>query len=303
MASSGSNYLEGVEGLYGLPTPLPAGVAEQASAIVDSEIKRPEGLIYVNDKNGNPAYMKALMPVFTYQISAGVAPGALVTVTVTPPNVRPDMLGEVLVLDRGNPDLVEAVVVVGTAGNNQITLAAVQNTHAANVKMDMGLVITEERSVPAKRSIVRYSRFPCPMILSLMGRYAYGRRSDQSMGGVDANLLASVQQFGGAPVWTPITISNASWSDATGEIWIPSGNLLAYYSDVKIKYVAGFPIAPDPVVRGTAAIAQSLIATTSMGGGIKAIQAGDTRITRFGATNVDENTRSLLEPYKARLFY
>jgi hypothetical protein len=304
MAQYGSNYLDGAEGLYGLPSPLPAGVAEQASVIVDSYIKRPEGLIYVPDKNGNPCYMKALVPSFTYKAVGAIAAGLNVAVAVTPPNVRQDMIGEVLILDRANPDKLEAVVVVGIVGNSQVVLDEVQFAHDAGVSADMGLVITEERNCPQARSVVRYAKFPCVSIISLMGRYGYGRRSTQFGSVQPDNLLTSVLAFGGPPQWTPISIAQTSWSDATGEIWVPAGGLLAYYSDVRIKYVAGYTDVPDPVLRATASIVMSLISSTTSGGsGYKRIQAGDTRLDRFGPTNMDTDARNELDYYRSRLFY
>lgn len=301
---SGSNYLDGQEGLYGLTPPIPAGLAEQASAIVDNYLKRTEGLIYSVDKNGNPTCMKALTPSMQFKIAAPTSAGTNVVVTITPPIARSDLIGEVLVLDRSSPDTMEAVVVGGFLAPDKLTLVNVQFAHAADCKADMGLVITEERSCPAKRPIVRYSRYPCVTILSLMGRYGYGRRSSQFYGGPEDNLFASVQQFGGPPTWTSIPLSTVSWSDATGEIWIPASNLMTYYSDVKIRYVAGFYDPPDPIVRATAAIAQSLLTSSQFaGGGIKTIQAGDTRIERFGSTNMDDDTRNILNDFKARIFY
>lgn len=300
-----SNYLDGQENLYGLPSQLPDGLAEQASSIVDSVLKRPEGLIYAADKNGNPSYMKGLSPSFSYKIQGAVAPGSKVQVTVTP-NIRVDFVGEVLVLDRANPDALETVVVDSVVLPNQVVFRTVQFAHADQTAADVGMVITEERNLPAKRSLARYSRSPMASLLSLMGRYAYGRRSDQ-VGGMyqEMNLLASVQTFGGPPQWLPIDINQASWSDSTATIWVPAGMLLAYYSDVKLKYVAGFPQVPDPVVRATCNIARSLTAGGIFGnvGNIKTISAGDTRIERFGATNVDEDTKKLLSPFNAQLFW
>lgn len=302
--SGGSNYLDGEENLYGLPSPLPSGASEQASAIVDMELKRPEGIVYTVDKNGNPAFMRALIPSFTYVLGGAIAPGTNVTVTVTP-GVRQDLIGEVLILEKENPDALEAVVVSAVSGTNQITLAKVQFNHASGTKADTGMIITEERNLPAKRSIARYSRFPCASILSLMGRYGYGRRTDQISGMFqDANILASVQVFGGPAQWSVIDITQTSWSDATGEIWVPAGQLLAYYSDVKIRYVAGFPTAPDNIVRATAQVAQNIISSGVYGGtNIKSFGAGDTRLTKFGATAIDDDVRRLLQPYRARMLY
>ncbi|WP_024516838.1 hypothetical protein [Bradyrhizobium sp. Tv2a-2] len=310
--AGGSNYLDGEENLFGfpggLPTVLPSGVGEQASAIVDAYLKRPEGLVYVTDKNGNPAFMKAAVPSMTYTVTSGaITAGNLVTVTVSPANIRPDMIGEVMVINRNGPDELEAVVVQGTSGNNTLTFQTCQFNHGASAELDVGLVITEERSMPNKRSIARYSKWPMPTIMSLMGRYAYGRRSDQ-VGGLyqEMNLLASVQTFGGPPQWIPISITQCSWSDSTGEIWVPAGMLLAYYSDVKIKYVAGFTASnvPDEIVRATASVAAALISAQAYGGaGLKMISAGDMRIERFSSTYLDGDSKKLLDRYKARLTF
>ena len=210
----GSNYLQGVTDGFGLPTPLPAGVAQLASTIVDSYLKRPEGLIYTQDTNGNPCAMSALDPTFSYKLAGPIAPGTNVTVQVTPANIRPDFVGEVLVLDSANPSLVESCVVVSTVGNNTITLGTVQFAHASGTAADVGRVISEDRNCPSKRSIVRINKYPIINVLSMLGRYAYGRRSDQ-VGGLyqEMNLLASVQTFGGPPEWVPIAITQSSWSE------------------------------------------------------------------------------------------
>jgi len=305
MPRAGSNYLDGEESLFSLPSPLPSGLGEQASAIVDNYIKRPEGMLYVADKNGNPSYMKALTPSFTYQIVGALTPGPNVQATVTPANLRPDMVGEVLILDRVNPDLMEAVVVSSIVGNNQIILANVQFNHDAGTKADVGMIITEERGLPAKRSIGRISKFPCPAILSLMGRIGYGRRGDQISGAFqEMNLLADLASFGGPPIWQPVTISATSWSDATGEIWVPASMYMVYYSEIKVKYVAGFLTPPSPLVEATASIAASLVSSAQYGGGnIKSFSAGDSRVEKFGSTNIDVDTRHQLDVYKARIFF
>lgn len=299
------NYLDGAEGQFGLPATLPPGLGEQATMIVNTFLKRPEGLVYETDANGNPCHMPAMTPSLTFTIAGGVPAGANVTVTVSPAIVRQDHVGEVLILDRGEPELREAVVVSAISGNSQMTFSNVQFTHAAGVKADVGCVITEERQVPSKRSIARYTKFPCVCFLSLMGRYAYGRRSDQVAGLYqEMNLLAAVQTFGGPPQWLPIPVSQASWSDQTGEVWVPAGLLLAYYSDVKMKYVAGFPTVPDEVVRATAQIANAINQSNATGGPMmRMANAGTMRFERFSATFIDEDVRRALEPLKARMLF
>lgn len=298
---AGSNYLVIATNGYGLSWPLDVGLAEQASAIVDSYLKRPEGLIYKTDSNGNPCAMAATTPTMTYSLSGSISPGVNVVASVTPANIRPDMVGDVIVFDFLTPASVEACVIVATTGNNQITLDRVQFTHASGRKGDLGRLITEDRSCPSKRSIIRVAKWPIVTVTSLLGRYAYGRRSDQ-VGGLyqEMNLLASVQTFGGPPQWMPITVAQASWSDSAGEIWVPAGMLLAYYSDVRVRYIAGYASVPDPVMRATAQIATALQAMDGMAGEMKMMAAGDTRIERFSASMIDENCKAMLDPYKAR---
>lgn len=299
-----SNYLLGVTDGYGLPATLPVGLAELASTIVDAYIKRPEGLVYVADNNGSPCAMAGMSPTITYTIAGAVAAGSNIVVTVSPANARVDMIGEVLVLDYGTPNLVEACVVVGVTGNNQFTLGTVQFAHSAGVKADVGRVLTEDRSCPAKRSIIRVAKWPIMNVLSLMGRYAYGRRSDQVAGAFqEINLLATIQAFGGPPMWTPISTAQASYSDQTGEIWIPAGMLLAYYSDVRAKYVAGYPQVPQPVVKATAQVASTMLATAGMPASIKRLSAGDTKLESFSSSTLDDDVKSLLQPFMARTTY
>ena len=302
----GSNYLTGDPFAYGLPDSVPTPLAEQASAIVDAYLKRPEGLAYQTDSTGAPIFMAAASPSMTYTLTGGAAPGSGVAVTVSPALVKPDMVGEVLILDAKNPSLREACVVASTNGNNQITLGSVINTHAAGATASAGLVLTEERNMPSKRSIARVAKWPIANVLSLLGRYAYGRRSDQ-VGGLyqEMNLLASVQTFGGPPQWIPVSTEQCSWSDATGEIWVPAGMLMAYYSDVKIKYVAGYryDAVPSAIMKATAAVASALLANSNFGGQIKTLSAGGSSMTRFFASNVDADIMRALAPYIARTMF
>ena len=299
----GSNYLDGIEDGYGLSLPLAPGLGELASSIVDSYLMRPEGLVYDKDANGNPCAMKAAEPSLTFTIQGALSPGASVVATVSPAIVRPDLVGEVLVLDYQSPSM-EACVVAATSGNNQITLLNVQFAHSANAAADVGRVITEDRSMPNKRSVARVAKWPIINVVSLLGRYAYGRRSDQ-VGGLyqEMNLLASVQTFGGPPQWIPINVTQSSWSDQSGDIWVPAGMLLAYYSDVRIKYVAGYAQAPEPVVRAAAQIANAITANGGISGNIKMFSAGDKRIQKFTSSILDADIQALLNPFKARTLY
>jgi hypothetical protein len=302
----GSNYLANVTDGYGLPTSLPTGLAQQASSIIDAYLKRPEGLVYTVDQSGAPCSMVAASPTQTYTLQGSITAGSNVVVTISPALVKPDLVGEVLVLDNSSSSLCEACVVSSTSGNNQITLSSVKYAHTSGALAQAGLVIKEDRNCPSKRSIIRVSRGPIANVVSLLGRYAYGRRSDQ-VGGLyqEMNLLAAVQTFGGPPQWIPIPTTQCSWSDQTQEVWVPAGMLMAYYSDVRVSYVAGYTAAnlPDPIIRATVSIATALNGNGGLSTQMKYFAAGDTKAMRFSASLMDDDMYKMLDPFKAKTMF
>ena len=210
---------------YGLPETIPSGLANQCSAVIDAYLKRPEGLLYTADANGNPTYMTNATVKATFTIQRAVTAGANVVVTGKPALMRQDLVGEVLILDRLNASAVEACVIVAVGGNNQCTLANVQFAHNANCTAEAGLVITEKKYLPSERQYTRVSRTPIANLMSLYGTYGYGRRSDQIAGfyGEEATLLALSNVFGGPPQWVPAPLADTAWNPESGEIWVPAG--------------------------------------------------------------------------------
>lgn len=300
-----SNYLANVTDGYGITPPITVSLALQASAFIDAYLKRPEGLLYNIDANGNPCSMASATPELTFTLSGPISPGTKVVATVTPAIIKLDYIGEVFVIDNSSANLREACVVVATNGTNQVTLGNVQFSHSAGALAQTGLLITEDRNCPSKRSIIRVAKGPIVNVLSLLGRFAYGRRSDQ-VGGLyqEMNLLAAVQTFGGPPQWIPIQLAQCSWSNATGEIWIPASVLLAYYSDVRARYIAGYADVPEPIVAATISVASGISqAGGALAGQIKMLAAGNSKIERFGASILDDDTRRLLDPFKAKTMF
>lgn len=302
-----SEYLAGADlALYGVPTATPAQI-QQASNLVDAYCDRPEGLAFSLDFQKRPCFMSGLTPSIGFTLPGSISPGQNIVITPADGFISEDLLGEVLIADRATPSATEAVVV--SAVNPQagtFTLQIVGASHDAGTILEAGLVLAEERPLPSKRSITRVSKFPLVRLLSGMGRYAYGRRSDQVAGLYnDTNLLAALQTFGGPPAWVPFDITQASISASTGEVWVPAGLLLAYYSDVKLRYVAGYPVTalPSKIKQATAALASALAEYPDISGNVKKIQAGGTSIERFANTLLDDDTKGLLEPYRAKLLF
>ena len=123
----------------------------------------------------------------------------------------------------------------------------------------------------------------------------------------ETNLLAFMQTFGGPPAWTqwgttsPGTAA-ADFNSMTNEIWVPSGIYLDLYSDVRVYYVAGFSQAniPPIIKQVTASIILAEINTSGMAGEIKMARAGDTALTKFENSVLDDDMRQQLTPYRAR---
>jgi hypothetical protein len=301
-----SLYLQtGDYAAYGAPNATTA-LVQQASSLIDAYLSRPEGLVWMPDGNGAPCYMQSLTPSLTFTCQGAISPGSNVQVTVSPALITPDSIGDVLVLDRANTGVTEACVITATNGNNQVTLGTVQFAHASGCLADQGVVLLEERYLPGKRSLTQLSRLPAINILSLMGRYAYGRRSDQVAGLYqEMNLLAAIQTFGGPPMWIPVPLNQVSLNPSQGTMWVPADILLAYYSEVRVRYIAGFSQAnvPNPIKQATAQVIGTLVAMSSTPLAAEVFKAGTSGITRFIASNIDADTKRLIEPFKARKFF
>ena len=284
--------------IYGV-TASPAQLAT-ASVVIDGYLKRPEGLLWAPDASGAPCYMAGLQPTSSLALVSALAPGVNVSAAVTG-WVSPDLVGEVLIADRAATGSTEALTVTAVAGQT-VTFAAVGTAHAAGAKLDAGLLIKEERALPAKRPVMLLSRPPAVRVLSAQGRYGFGRRSQQATGLYDdIGLVATLQQFGPF-LWQGIDVSQISLSPTTGELWIPAGLYLATYTDVRVSYVAGFQTAPGPLAAACAKIADTLAQFPELTGGLKTVQAGGTRLERFTDQAMDQHTRDMLAPYAARLW-
>jgi hypothetical protein len=254
--------------------------------------------------------MAGLSPAISFPVTGGIAAGQNVVVPL-PTGLQLSItgqLGNVVILDRasatqGQAGLVEACV-IGSMTSTTLTLLNVRNTHATGVTVEFGLTIREQRTLPQKRSIMRLGSWPIARVHSGLGSYRYGRRDDQQ-GGLyaDQSVLSLMQTFGGPPEWIPFDVTAGDWSDITNEVWIPSGVFLAYYSDVRIYYVAGFSQAniPPLIKQVVASVITAKINTSDLTGGVKMARAGDTAIMRFENSVLDADTRAMLAPYRARL--
>lgn len=291
----------------GALTPL---LVQQASALVDGYLGRPEGVMWVADGVGNPCYMAAMDPTLAFQLGGPIAPGLNVSVQL-PPNmlgISNDSVGEVVIIDRATPASTEACVIASIAGAAStgwiVMFEQVINAHPAGAPIEFGLVITEECELPARRSIARVAKWPVVRLVSAQGRYGYGRRQQQQTGILEEmSILVMQGVFGGPPAWQPIDTSAVSINPKTGEVWVPAGLSIAYYTEVRLSFVAGWKTIPAQIKTATANIATVLANIHPvMLANVKSFAAGGTKIERFAAGIIDENTTNLLRSFKARTF-
>lgn len=279
-----------------------AAQVNSACRVVNTYLARPEGLIWSPDALGAPAYMTNRDPSRTLNIPAPISPGQNIVVEMPGQVFGQQHIGEVVILDRADSSKVEACVITAASGS-AVTLDSVRFSHPAQAAMDFGLTISQELPVPSKRSTVRLSRTPVVRILSGFGRYAVGRRSQQFAGlDINTNLLGITAAFGGPPAWAQFPADQTDVNTQTGEVWIPPGLLLAHFSDVRIRYVAGWPkeSIPGDIKVAVAGIVRAAI-DSPFGGNLKVMKAGDATLERFSASSIDNDTKALLEPYRALL--
>lgn len=118
------------------------------------------------------------------------------------------------------------------------------------------------------------------------------------------NLLAAVTQFGGPPTWEKFDITKAGLDMSTGQVWVPAGVLLAYYTNVRLQYIAGWTYVtlPSSIKQACANIINTMLNFPEVTGNIKMAKAGDSQVQRFADSVLDSDTKRLLEPFKLRGF-
>lgn len=294
---------------YGVDGSTTTAQVVRAGVLIDGYLQREEGLLYTADSNGNPCYMSALSPRFSLTIQADIAPGENVSVNVTGA-CDSIVLGTIGIIDRtgSNSTNLEPLVILSLTKVNNTTYTIVfknvVNAHSNGAVIDFGLLIYEEIDMPSGRPICKVFKTPLVNILSGSGRYSFARRSDTDVYMVyQYNLLAQFTTPGSPPIWEIFTPSNNMFNTNTGEVWVPGGMFQASFTQIRLEYISGFTYANLPgAIKQACANLINVAANDSMVSGIKTLQAGGTRIERFGNSLIDNDTAQLLNPYKARLF-
>jgi hypothetical protein len=303
-----SCYLQsGDYAAYGASSSTTAAQVTVASNLIDGYLYRREGLIWNPDVNGNPCYMAALEPSVSVQSTQEITPGLNVNLNVTGAflAIQP---GFVCILDRLNPLLTEACIVGAVTVNSNNTgavvqLKSVQYTHAVNSALEFGLTCYEEIQMAQGRPLKNMSKKPVQVVLAGQGRYGYQRRGTSSVNINVYDLLATVTMFGGPPIWEIFDQTLVGVNPQTGQLWMPAGILMAYYTQIRLFYIAGYTYGslPSAIKQACANVVNASI-NFPLNGAIINQRAGDTAFTRASATNFDNDTKTLLNPYVASIY-
>jgi hypothetical protein len=213
------------------------------------------------------------------------------------------LIGEAIMIDQRMPSLSEMCAVRDVnLASQSVTLSRVQFQHAADASLDIGMAISETCTLPAGRSVARISRTPIVRVLAGAGRYGAGRRTD-GLGGamMGGGLLGILSALGGAQGWSALDADQVDVSYHTGELWIPSGIMLANYAEVKLGYIAGWTYAnlPGGIQQAAANIVRAL-SDMPVTAAAHLVSIGGTKIQRYSNSVLDADTQRLLAPYCAR---
>lgn len=297
------NYIDPSEyAAFGIGS-ISADKIDNACMVVDAYLSRPAGLLYTADTSGLPLYMTRKATEGSFTLRADIAAGTNVAAQISPGPIL--SVGSALVLDKGTPNFAETVYVKQIVDSTHVVFASVSNAHAQGATLESGLLVEETMNVPKGRYFVTLPCGPIRRLVSLVGRVSYSRRGDSQgvLSPQTYGLLTSVSQFGGAPIWQIIEVTNSDIDLEKNQVWTPMGLLMTPYTQVRVAYVAGFTYASLPfgVKRATATIARA-INESPAGASVSVFKAGEVQMERFLASVIDDDTRMMLSPYKASLY-
>lgn len=144
-------------------------------------------------------------------------------------------------------------------------------------------------------------------LLSVSGRYAYGRRDSVKVYpdfnlGVNPMQIAGI--FGGPPQWVAVDVASIDFDTQTGELWIPVGIYGYQYQEVQAQYNSGFD--PTNMPRSIKFACQLLVKNfIAQGGGItnlKSLNASKVMAT-FGDYLIDKTVERYLLNYVAAVAF
>jgi len=159
----------------------------------------------------------------------------------------------------------------------------------------------EERlDLPGDRNQAVLHITPIQKLLVCAGRYAYGRRDRRTLNQVNYDYLAALAVFGSPPRFTEIDVNQIEFYAPTGEVWFPTGFFLVNYSQIQIKYIAGFTDIPGRIKAAVAALSNT-IGAKGVGDRVR-YTAGSVSRSFATASFITDDVKQLLEPYVVRTY-
>jgi hypothetical protein len=160
----------------------------------------------------------------------------------------------------------------------------------------------ERLKMPPELNTVRLSYLPLATvapattpIVTLQGRYGIPRRGEWPFPELSLEF-ALVFALPGS--WTAIDPAGVDIWPESGELTFPVNALGLFFNEVDVVYNAGLSTIPSGVKVACAQIVKNAQVTPALN--VKAGRIDRMRMDYFGDALVDENVRSLLEPYVAR---
>jgi hypothetical protein len=297
------NYLDPSEySAFGLPN-MSLDKIDNACAVVDAYLSRPEGIAYTADANGYPLFMTRKLPESSFKLTAAISAGTNVPASIS--NGALLSVGSALVLDKATSAIAETTYVTQIIDANHVILSRIEHAHAINGTLEDGLTVDVAMRVAKGRAYVTLPSGPIRRLISAVGRVSYPRRGDSlSAISPQANgLLATVSSFGGAPTWQIINVANNDIDLEKNQIWTPMGFLMSPYSEVRMSYIAGYPSdnIPMGIKRAVANIAKA-VDESPAGASVSKFRAGDVQMERFVDSIIDEDLRMMLAPFRASIY-
>jgi hypothetical protein len=159
----------------------------------------------------------------------------------------------------------------------------------------------ERLEIPSDRQQVIVQATPVMKIISAAGRYSYGRRDRRALNQVNFDYLAAIAVFGSPPRFTEIDVDQIEYYPPTGEMWLPTGFFLINYTQLQIRYMAGFTQIPD---RAKAAMAEIINTICAKGVSDRYMfQVGKVHRRFRDSGFVTPQAYDLLSPYILRSLY
>lgn len=159
----------------------------------------------------------------------------------------------------------------------------------------------ERIEIPADRQQVIVQATPVIKIIAASGRYGYGRRDRRALNQVNFDYLAAIAVFGSPPRFTEINVDQIEFYPPSGEMWLPTGFFLINYTQLQVKYQAGFNQIPDRVKAAMAEIINTICAKGASDRYMFQVGKVHRRFRESGF--VTPQAYDLLEPYILRSLF